>query len=164
MNKKKAKLIYKHNSFDIIEDGGFVLCAVSRKEIPLKDLNYWNVELQEPYYSYEEAYQKREDMNKKLFVKIITNLKKIEERKDFMVEEIGMDMTAYEDQFFEVIEDLFKLTFNKEQVALIQLYVYQLMTDSDWDGTITIENKNKEEKVVDFKAPTDVWNVINSIK
>ena len=24
---------------------------VSRKEIPLKDLNYWNVELQEPYYS-----------------------------------------------------------------------------------------------------------------
>ena len=84
--------------------------------------------------------------------------------RDFMVEEIGMDMTAYEDQFFEVIEDLFKLTFNKEQVALIQLYVYQLMTDSDWDGTITIENKNKEEKVVDFKAPTDVWNVINSIK
>ena len=51
MNKKKAKLIYKHNSFDIIEDGSFVLCAVSRKEIPLKDLNYWNVELQEPYYS-----------------------------------------------------------------------------------------------------------------
>ena len=106
----------------------------------------------------------REDMNKKLFVKILTNLKKIEERKDFMVEEIGMDMTAYEDQFFEVIEDLFKMTFNKEQVALIQLYVYQLMPDSDWDGTITIENKNKEEKVVDFKAPADVWNVINSIK
>ena len=51
MNKKKAKLIYKHNSFDIIEDGSFVLCAVSGKEIPLKDLNYWNVELQEPYYS-----------------------------------------------------------------------------------------------------------------
>lgn len=51
MNKKKAKLIYKHNSFDIIVDGSFVLCAVSGKEIPLKDLNYWNVELQEPYYS-----------------------------------------------------------------------------------------------------------------
>ena len=55
MNKKKAKLIYKHNSFDIIEDGSFVLCAVSGKEIPLKDLNYWNVELQEPYYSPQEV-------------------------------------------------------------------------------------------------------------
>ena len=33
MNKKKAKLIFKHNSFDIIEEGDYVLCAVSGKEI-----------------------------------------------------------------------------------------------------------------------------------
>ena len=51
MSKKKAKLIYKHNSFDVIEEGDYVLCAVSRKEIMLKDLNYWNVELQEAYFS-----------------------------------------------------------------------------------------------------------------
>ena len=51
MSKKKAKLNYKHNSFDIIEDGTFVVCAVSGKEIKLEDLNYWNVELQEAYYS-----------------------------------------------------------------------------------------------------------------
>ena len=51
MNKKKAKLIYKHNSFNIIEEGSFVVCAVSGKEIPLDKLNYWNVEMQEAYYS-----------------------------------------------------------------------------------------------------------------
>ena len=51
MNKKKAKLKYKENSFDIIEEGNFVICAISGKEIPLKDLNYWNVELQEAYLS-----------------------------------------------------------------------------------------------------------------
>ena len=51
MNKKKAKLQYKHNSFDIIEEGNFVVCAISGKEIPLKDLTYWNVELQEAYFS-----------------------------------------------------------------------------------------------------------------
>ena len=51
MTKKKAKLVFKHNSFDIIEDGDYVLCAVSGKEIMLKNLNYWNVELQEAYYS-----------------------------------------------------------------------------------------------------------------
>ena len=49
--KKKAKLIFKHNSFDIVEDGDYVLCAISGKQILLKDLNYWNVELQEAYYS-----------------------------------------------------------------------------------------------------------------
>ena len=51
MNKKKAKLQYKHNSFDIIEEGNFVVCAVSGKEISLENLTYWNVELQEAYFS-----------------------------------------------------------------------------------------------------------------
>ena len=51
MNKKKAKLLYKNNSYDIIEEGNFVICDVSGKEIQLKDLNYWNVDLQEAYYS-----------------------------------------------------------------------------------------------------------------
>tara|TARA_A100001011_G_scaffold282910_1_gene293124 strand:- start:9 stop:209 length:201 start_codon:yes stop_codon:yes gene_type:complete len=51
MNKKKAKLQYKHNSFDIIEEGSFVTCAVSGKEILLENLSYWNVDLQEAYFS-----------------------------------------------------------------------------------------------------------------
>ena len=51
MNKKKAKLIFKHNYFEILEEGNFVLCAVSGKEIPLEKLNYWNVDLQEAYFS-----------------------------------------------------------------------------------------------------------------
>ena len=55
MGKKKAKLIFKNNSFDIVEDGDYVLCAISGKEILLKDLNYWNVDLQEAYFSPIEA-------------------------------------------------------------------------------------------------------------
>ena len=55
MNKKKAKLIFKHNYFEIVEEGEYVLCAISGKEIQLQDLNYWNVELQEAYFSPIEA-------------------------------------------------------------------------------------------------------------
>ena len=51
MNKKKAKLIFKHNYFEIVEDGDYVLCAISGKEIKLQNLAYWNVDLQEAYYS-----------------------------------------------------------------------------------------------------------------
>ncbi len=51
MGKKKAKLIFKHNFFEIVEEGDHVLCAVSGKEIALQNLNYWNVQLQEAYYS-----------------------------------------------------------------------------------------------------------------
>ena len=55
-----------------------------------------------------------------MFLNIIKNLKSIEERRDFMQDEIGMDMTTYEDKFFQVIEDLFKLSFNKPQISIIQ--------------------------------------------
>tara|TARA_Y100001970_G_scaffold293579_1_gene441319 strand:+ start:5422 stop:5622 length:201 start_codon:yes stop_codon:yes gene_type:complete len=65
MNKKKAKLLYKNNSYDVIEEGSFVTCAISGKEIPLKDLNYWNVELQEAYYSPLEANERYKDLKNK---------------------------------------------------------------------------------------------------
>ena len=105
----------------------------------------------------------RELMEKKIFIDVLKQLKQIEERKDFMAEEIGMDMTAYEDQFFAVIENLLRLHYNKEQLALIQMYLYQLIPDKGWDGTITIE-KDKEEKVVPFKKPEDVWKVIETFQ
>mgnify|MGYP006100275957 FL=1 len=60
MNKKLAKIKYLPNNFQIIEEGDHVICAVSGKNITLEELNYWNVDLQEPYYSYKEAAIKRE--------------------------------------------------------------------------------------------------------
>ena len=55
MNINKAKLKFKHNSFDIVEKGDHVICAVSGKKIALSDLVYWNVELQEAYFSPKEV-------------------------------------------------------------------------------------------------------------
>jgi hypothetical protein len=64
MSKKKAKLIYKHNSFEIIDNGDYVLCAISGKEISLQKLNYWNVDLQEAYFSPKEANERFKDSKK----------------------------------------------------------------------------------------------------
>ena len=60
MTKKLAKIKYLPNNFQIIEHGDYVECAVSGKRIDLENLTYWNVELQEPYFSYKEASEKRE--------------------------------------------------------------------------------------------------------
>ena len=61
MFKKLAKIKYLPNNFEIIEYGDYVECAVSGKLISIENLNYWNVELQEPYYSYKEAFIRREE-------------------------------------------------------------------------------------------------------
>ena len=61
MYKKLAEIKYLPNTFEIIESGDYVLCAISGKRISLDNLNYWNVEKQEPYFSYVEASIKREE-------------------------------------------------------------------------------------------------------
>ena len=57
---KLAKLKYLPNNFEIIDEGDHVICAVSGKKISLQNLNYWNVDEQEAYFSYVEASIKKE--------------------------------------------------------------------------------------------------------
>ena len=64
MYKKKAKLIFKHNNFEIIEEGDYVICAISGKKINLQNLNYWNVDLQEAYFSPKEVNQRVQNKEK----------------------------------------------------------------------------------------------------
>ncbi len=65
MKNKLARIKYLPNNFEILEEGDHVICAVSGKKIFLDNLNYWNVELQEPYFSYIEASKKREEISNK---------------------------------------------------------------------------------------------------
>ena len=59
-SKKLAKIKYLPNNFEILEEGDHVICALSGKKIPIENLNYWNVDDQEPYFSYIEASIKRD--------------------------------------------------------------------------------------------------------
>ena len=65
MNKILAKLKYGPNTFEVLKKGDYVICAISGKEIPLNQLTYWNVELQEAYFSPKEAQARYEEINKK---------------------------------------------------------------------------------------------------
>ena len=62
MSEIKAKLKYLANTFEIIEKGDYVECAISKKKIPIEKLNYWNVELQEAYYSPKEVKQRYDNI------------------------------------------------------------------------------------------------------
>ena len=64
MNEILAKLKYGSNTFEVLEKGSYVICAVSGKKIPLDKLVYWNVELQEAYFSPKEAQIRYEELQK----------------------------------------------------------------------------------------------------
>lgn len=105
----------------------------------------------------------RDVIEKKLFIESIILLREIEDRRDFMEEEIGVDMSIYEEKFLQVIENLFRAHFSKEQFALIQYYLYQVPNLVDWDGKIDLSD-GKDMITVDFETPEQVWNVITSVK
>ena len=53
-----ATLHYGDGEFVVLKPGGFVLCAVSARPIPLTVLRYWSVARQEPYVGPAEALQR----------------------------------------------------------------------------------------------------------
>ena len=45
----EAEIKYLDGDFRVVRPGAFVRCAVTGVPIPIEELKYWNVELQEPY-------------------------------------------------------------------------------------------------------------------
>jgi hypothetical protein len=45
----EARLRYLDGDFQVLSPGGYVRCAATGREIPLDELKYWSVELQEAY-------------------------------------------------------------------------------------------------------------------
>lgn len=54
----EARLRYGDGDFQIAQQGDFVRCAVTEKPVPIQDLKYWSVSLQEPYASATAALQR----------------------------------------------------------------------------------------------------------
>lgn len=101
-----------------------------------------------------------EEVNKKTFVEVIKLLREVNDRTEFMSTELGMDVVGYDDKFFQAIEGLMRIAFNKKQVLLIEMYLNDIpMMKEDWDGTITVQIKEEEIQIA-FETPLDVWNAI----
>jgi hypothetical protein len=49
LSADEAELEYLDGEYRIRKPGAYVRCAVTGDPIPLEDLRYWNVDLQEPY-------------------------------------------------------------------------------------------------------------------
>lgn len=60
--KGEAKLRYLPSEFQILSPGNFVICAVTGDKIPVDDLRYWSVELQEPYANAEVSFKRYKEV------------------------------------------------------------------------------------------------------
>jgi hypothetical protein len=54
----EAELKYLDGDFRVVKPGAFVRCAVTGVAIPLEELKYWSVDLQEAYASPDAVAQR----------------------------------------------------------------------------------------------------------
>ena len=62
---KQAVLRYLDGEYQIVTQGTYVVCAVTGTHIPVEDLRYWNVDLQEAYASADIANKRHRQLRKK---------------------------------------------------------------------------------------------------
>ena len=68
-----------------------------------------------------------------------------------------VDFIEYDDIFFNVIESLLKLYFNKDQRALINWWLYDKFLPN---GDVLILNDSQEGNEIPTETPDDIWELI----
>ena len=100
------------------------------------------------------------DLNKELFEKIVIALERTNIRTALVGTEFEIDLSKYDETFYEVIDNLMIMQFGKQASEVIFFYVYERMNP---DGTIN-ELRDLNDIPIILNSPTDLWDLINVIK
>ena len=100
------------------------------------------------------------DLNKELFEKIIIALERANIRTALVGTEFDIDLSKYDETFYEVVDNLLLMQFGKQAAEVIFFYVYERMNP---DGSIN-ELRDINDTPIVLNSPTDLWDLINVIK
>ena len=100
------------------------------------------------------------DLNRELFEKIIIALERANIRTALVGTEFDIDLSKYDETFYEVIDNLMLMQFGKQAAEVIFFYVYERMNP---DGSIN-ELRDLNDIPIVLNSPTDLWDLINVIK
>jgi hypothetical protein len=100
------------------------------------------------------------DLNKELFEKIIIALERANIRTALVGTEFDVDLSKYDETFYEVIDNLLLMQFGKQAAEVIFFYVYERMNP---DGSIN-ELRDTNDTPIVLNNPTDLWDLINVIR
>jgi hypothetical protein len=100
------------------------------------------------------------DLNRELFEKIIIALERANIRTALAGTEFEIDLSKYDETFYEVIDNLMLMQFGKQAAEVIFFYVYERMNP---DGSIN-ELRDLNDIPIVLNSPTDLWDLINVIK
>jgi hypothetical protein len=101
-----------------------------------------------------------EDLDRESFEKIIFLMEEIQTRGVLLQVDLGLDYSAYDEKFYEIIDRLFQIHFGKEAAEMIFFYAYERINP---DGSVN-ELVDENNQIVTLNSPTDLWYLVNHIK
>ncbi len=81
------------------------------------------------------------DLEKEIFVEAVKGIKQLIERSQNLATNNGVDLLGFEEGYYAIINNLFKLRFAKHQITLIENFLDKL---DDEPATVTITKKGKQ--------------------
>jgi hypothetical protein len=100
------------------------------------------------------------DVNRDMFEKIVIALEKANVRTAIVGSEFNLDLSKYDESFYEVIDNLIMMQFGKQAAEVIFFYVYERMNP---DGSIN-ELIDTNDNPIILNNPSELWDLINVIK
>ena len=92
-----------------------------------------------------------------MFNTIVSGLASINSRSLGLKHDYKIDFIEYDDIFFNVIEALMHLHFNKEQRSIIEWYLYDKFLPT---GEILILKDQDTGKEIPTDTPDDLWELV----
>ena len=78
-------------------------------------------------------------------------------KTDFQV-----DFVHFEEPFVQSIEALLKLQFNKQQIQLIEWWLYEKF--NQLDGSVLQLNNTETEEEIPSDTAEELWNLLQTLK
>jgi hypothetical protein len=102
----------------------------------------------------------QQDVTRELFNKIVISLEQANTRSFLLSSDFNLDLTKYDDVFYEAIDNLIILNFGKEASELIFFYLYDRI---DPEGNIqSLVDPHGNEILL--QNPDDLWMLLQVIK
>ena len=109
----------------------------------------------------KESKKSSEKKRKKKFIELVNSLKKINNRAVELNYEFGVNLLFYEDEYFQVIENLINDLYGESVSKVIFWWVYDVDDPKKGDFKI-MDDKNGEEYQV--KTPSQLYNETKKLK
>ena len=101
-------------------------------------------------------------IKKEHFCRFIENYKFANDRALMLKTDFQVDFVHFEEPFVQAIESLLKLQFNKNQIQLIEWWLYEKFNQQD--GTVLQLNNTETEEEIPSDTPEELWFLLQTLK